>query len=216
MSIDEVLNALNRLRHSGQDETSPVPAPPATKTTREPATSHAVPEAPAPEVPHESHANATNDLDTLWTRLLEALERASRFTHTYLVQAHPVSLAKNTLTIVFDPEFEDQMGLADNARTHEVLRTKLAELGHPGTAVRFLIAEMPAARRQAAPSPAEIEDVSPVEPSPAPAPRPRASPRTKEAPKPPPPTFDKNEFKKDPLIQKALEVFKGKIVDVRG
>ena len=34
-------------------------------------------------------------------------------------------------------------------------------------------------------------------------------------PKPEPVPFDKNDFKNDPLIQKALEVFKGQIVEVR-
>jgi hypothetical protein len=30
----------------------------------------------------------------------------------------------------FDPEFEDHLGLVDNARNHTLLATKLAELGH--------------------------------------------------------------------------------------
>ena len=34
------------------------------------------------------------------------------------------------LTIGFDPEFEDHLGLVDNARNHTLLQTKLAELGH--------------------------------------------------------------------------------------
>jgi hypothetical protein len=36
-----------------------------------------------------------------------------------------------------------------------------------------------------------------------------------EPAKPEPRPFNKEEFKNDPLIQKALEVFKGRIVEVR-
>jgi DNA polymerase-3 subunit gamma/tau len=38
-----------------------------------------------------------------------------------------------------------------------------------------------------------------------------AAPKEKSAPVP----FNKDDFKNDPLIQKALEVFKGQIVEVR-
>jgi hypothetical protein len=40
-----------------------------------------------------------------------------------------------------------------------------------------------------------------------------AVPATKS--KPASVSFNKNDFKNDPLIQKALEIFKGQIVDVR-
>ena len=47
----------------------------------------------------------------------------------------------------------------------------------------------------------------------------RAGAKTRAAPpaekKSAPVPFNKNDFKNDPLIQKALEIFKGQIVEVR-
>jgi very-short-patch-repair endonuclease len=64
---------------------------------------------------------ASNDLETLWARMVEAVGRASPFTRSYLLEAHPVSFAKNILTIGFAPEFEDHIALVDNARNHTLL-----------------------------------------------------------------------------------------------
>jgi hypothetical protein len=57
------------------------------------------------------------------------------------VDAHPVSFEKNILVIGFDPEFEDHLGLVDNARNHTLLQTKLAELGHANAQIKFIKAE---------------------------------------------------------------------------
>jgi hypothetical protein len=138
--------------------------------------------------------------------LLEAVGRASPFTKTYLLEAHPVSLDKNVLTIGFDPEFEGHIGLADTARTHSLLQTKLGELGCPNVQFRFIQAEAPA--RPAPPS---------LEPQPAPktgaAPPAAAAAPAKE--KPASAAVSQEDFKNDPLIRQALEIFKGQIVEVR-
>jgi hypothetical protein len=152
------------------------------------------------------------DLQTLWSKLVEAVGRASPFTRTYLLEAHPVSFAKNLFTIGFDPEFEDHIGLVDNARNHTLLQTKLAELGQANAQIKFIKADAPAAR----PS---LETLTPPPAAPIPAPAtapvaPQAAVKTtreKTASIP----FNKNDFKNDPLIQKALEIFKGQIVEVR-
>jgi hypothetical protein len=125
---------------------------------------------------------------------VEAVSRASPFVRAYFVEAHPVSFVKNVLTIGFDPEFADHLPLVDNSKNHALVQTKLAELGHPHAQVKFIKAEAPA-KEAAAPSPP---------PPPAPA---KAAPG--------PVSFNKEDFKNDPLIRKALEVFKGQIVDVR-
>ena len=70
--------------------------------------------------------------------LVEAVGRASPFTRSYLLEAHPVSFAKNLFTIGFDPEFSDHLALVDNARNHTLLQTKISELGHPGTQFKFI------------------------------------------------------------------------------
>jgi DNA polymerase-3 subunit gamma/tau len=168
--------------------------------------------------------SASADFLCLWSQLLEAVGRASPFTRTYLLEAHPVSLQKNLFTIGFDPEFEDHLSLVDNSRNHTLLQTKLGELGHSNLQIKFIKAERPlpavaeespaASAVQAAPSAA-----APVVPSPSSV-RPsgqiataRSAPTQRE--KLSSVQFSKEDFKNDPLIRKALEVFKGTIVDVR-
>jgi len=124
------------------------------------------------------------------------------------VDANPVSFEKNILTIGFDPEFENHLGLMDNARNHTLLQTKLAELGHPSAQIKFVKTEASAVR---APRPAKT--VSPTPAAPKQGEGGSVTPATKE--KPAPVSFNKDDFKNDPLIQKALEIFKGQIVEVR-
>jgi len=163
--------------------------------------------ASAPPAP-AAHAGTEVDLTSLWTGLLESLGRASPFTRTYLVEAHPVSLAKGLLTIGFDPAFAEHIDLVDNAKTHSLLRTKLAELGHAGAQVKFIKAERPENWSGAAPAPATAAGA--MTPTTAPAGGPaRSSAPARE------PAARLDEFKNDPLIQKALEIFRGQIVEVR-
>ena len=98
--------------------------------------------APTPAAPAETPP-VSADLATLWAQLVEAVGRVSPFTRSYLVDANPVSFVKNVLIIGFDPEFEDHLGLVDNARNHTLLQTKLAELGHPNCQIKFIKAEAP-------------------------------------------------------------------------
>jgi DNA polymerase-3 subunit gamma/tau len=157
------------------------------------------------------------DLAELWAKVLEAVGRASPFTRSYLLEAHPVSLQKNLFTIGFDPEFEDHIGLVDNARNHTLLQTKLSELGHPGLQFKFIKAEAPTAAGTIPAMPVEL-------PPPAPASKaPPQAPASKAVSSQPAPSkeklaavpFNKDDFKNDPLIQRALELFKGQIVEVR-
>ena len=215
-SIDAVLKQLNQLRGGGNSGTgvSPVssavaaqasPAKPASKVHQEVAAPAALSEA----------APVSADLAGLWTGLLEAVGRVSPFTRSYLVDAQPVSFEKGVLVIGFDPEFADHLGLVDNARNHTLLQTKLTELGHPNCQIKFVKAEAPTGERikpavaAVAPTlspalamPKHSEGGSPT--STAPAAKEKA-----------PVAFNKNDFKNDPLIQKALEIFKGQIVEVR-
>ena len=133
---------------------------------------------------------------------------------TYLLEAHPVSFEKGVFIIGFDPEFDDHRGLVDNSKNHAIIQTKLAELGHSNSQIKFIKADAPAGRTRLAPT---------VVPTAAPVTTPKTAsasaakpiaPTAKEKPSAPVP-FNKDDFKNDPLIQKALEVFKGTIVDVR-
>src|SRR5262249_10262645 len=142
--------------------------------------------------------------------------KASPFTRTYLLEAHPVCLDKGLFTIGFDPQFEDHLGLVDNARNHALLQTKLSELGHANLRIKFIKTEAPA--RPAQPLVKPEAPPAPVAMAAAAAPAPAGPARAAE---PPPKTrlasipFSQDDFKNDPLIQKALEIFKGQIVEVR-
>jgi DNA polymerase III subunit gamma/tau len=222
VSIDSVLKQLNQLRGQGGAGASPASpiagspaAAPAAKSSAKPHTAHqamAAPIAPATVTP------VSGDLTELWAKLIEAVGRVSQFTRTYLLDAHPVSFAQGILTIGFDPEFEDHLGLVDNARNHTLLQTKLAELGHANTQIKFVKAEAPAGQIAKTAKPAPDAAVPPKAASPAlAAPKPgEGGPVAKPAKeKTAPVAFNKSDFKNDPLIQKALEIFKGQIVEVR-
>lgn len=181
-------------------------------------TASVAPQHPA-AAPHAPAASApiAGGLDGLWNNLVEAVGRVSPFTRGYLIDAHLVSFEKGILVIGFDPEFEDHLGLVDNSRNHTLLATKLSELGHPNAMIKFVKAEAPAGwvRRTAsytptpAPTAASATSTSAPDATAAPAPAPAAEKKTASVP------FSKEDFKNDPLIQKALEVFKGTIIEVR-
>lgn len=248
LSLDAVLKQLNQLRSSSGTGVSPVssaiantpvqparpmpPAPATPITMRETAapTVPAKPVSPAPTVkthtPPASTPAAAGNLAGLWSQLVEAVGRASTFTRSYLLNAHPVSFEKNVFVIGFDPEFEDYLGLVDNSRNHTLLTTKLAELGHHGAMIKFVKAEAPVGwERPAAPAPAAKTTYAPEVADTLTTGSPKtliATQATKQSPplpaaekKPAPVPFNKEEFKNDPLIKKALEVFKGTIVEVR-
>ncbi len=208
INLDAVLKQLNQMRgpagggpQPGGATASPAAAPPATRPS--PKAHSALQETAAPTAPAE-RLPVPADLAGLWTALIEAVGRVSPFTRSYLVDANPVSFDKGILVIGFDPEFEDHLGLVDNARNHTLLQTKLAELGHANTQIKFIKIE--AAAAPAAPA------AKATPPNPPAATKP-AAPAAKA--KPAPASFNQDDFKNDPLIQKALEIFKGQIVEVR-
>jgi DNA polymerase III subunit gamma/tau len=202
-SLDSVLKQLNLLRGGGGANVSPAPVPHA-----QPAQKIQSVAAAAKPITLAETAPVSADLASLWTQLIEAVGRVSPFTRSYLVDANPISFEKNILVIGFDPEFEDHLGLVDNARNHTLLQTKLAELGHANCQIKFIKAEAPVGQTvkpivapivPAVPTPAMAKPVS------------TAPAKEKSAAVP----FNKDTFKNDPLIQKALEIFKGQIVEVR-
>ncbi len=233
VSLQSVLEQLKNLRdHSGGAVVSlPMPASTSPAPAQDPRPFRAQHQSAAEslsastpvsaefrETASEPENSTSGDPELLWSNLLAAIGRASPFTRSYLLEAHLVSFDRKLLTIGFDPQFEDHLSLVDNPRNHTLLQTKLSELGHPNVQIKFVKAEAPAAQPQppVRPSP-QAPVVPPAAPSrgpvraarPAPAPAPAARDKPASVP------FQKDQFKNDPLIQKALEIFKGRIVDVR-
>jgi len=251
VSLDAVLRKLEQVRSAGSaraPETPPqapprttaavqssalprsttAPVPPVHKVSppapAEPAP-HAARAEPPPAEPSGEHVLAETPppagLDKLWIELLETVGRASPFTRSYLLEAHPVSLANSVLTIGFPSEFADHIALVDNPRNQALLQNKLGELGHPGLHIKFVKSDPPEGSRPA-PPPVPTPERAPVQRTPAPTPaqgaasRSPAGPPAARAKSTPPPPLNKEEFKNDPLIRQALDVFKGQIVEVRG
>ncbi|HEY5298910.1 MAG TPA: DNA polymerase III subunit gamma/tau [Verrucomicrobiae bacterium] len=213
ISLDSVLKQLNNLR-GGQGSAgvspassaiAPLPVSPAQKTI-----SKAHSEISAANELREMPPVAA-DLSELWTKLIEAVGRVSPFVRSYLLEAHPVSFEKNLLIIGFDPEFQDHLGLVDNARNHALLQTKLTEFGQPNCQIKFIKAEAPVGQKVKPAAPVISEVAATLTVGISKTPVVASAPEKKSAPI----SFDKNNFKNDPLIQKALEIFKGQIVEVR-
>jgi len=217
VSLDAVLKQLNQLRGQGGAGVPPAPAranvePAPRKFDFDPVASAQKNPPAAKSVALAETPPMSADLAGLWNGLIEAVGRVSPFMRSYLVDANPVSFDKNLLTIGFDPEFADHLGLVDNARNHTLLQTKLAELGHANAQIKFVKVEAPAGSTS---PPAPVASPTPAAPKKSegefPAPSVPAAKEKKSASVP----FNKNDFKNDPLIQKALEIFKGQIVEVR-
>jgi len=232
VSLDLVLKQLQSLREGGH----PIPAP--SKSTDIPVrhAAHAgkfstpVPEtrqqalaetaAPAPvPAPAEAQPATTGksgeDLQSLWKSLIAAVGPILRAS---LERGHPVSINKKLFTVGFASAQQDQIAIVGSRQA--TLQEAMSGLGHPGIQFKFIQAEPPPGWEP--PTAGESPDApqKPAESVPAPSARGTASraaavPHAQEKQKAAPASFNKEEFKNDPLIQKALEVFKGQIVNVR-
>jgi DNA polymerase-3 subunit gamma/tau len=216
VSVDVLLKRLNELRgEAGGPAPAPreVPTSPARPTRSSAVIQPAGPAATAPEVPvpaptaAEAAPGIPEALAALWTQLLEAVGRASPFARSYLFNAFPVAFEQGTLTIGFPPEFADQIILVDSPKNHALIQAGLRELGQGEAQVKFVRASAPAAP-PVAPPPAPTKPAAPPAASPAAPPPPKAE-------KSKPEKLDPADFKDDPLIKQALEIFRGRIIEVR-
>jgi DNA polymerase-3 subunit gamma/tau len=200
LGIDEVLGQLQKLRDNeppstGKAVPTAAPQPVAKPSAPTMPTPKSTP-APAPAKPTEAI-----DLQALWAQLAAAASKASPFMQTYFQQAHAVSFSKGVFVIGVT---EEHLTLVDNRRNHEMLSEQIAALGHADVQFSFT-SKPPLGGRTAAPV------LDPIDEPPAAV---RAKPEIPKA-APQPVKLDPEEFKNDPLIQKAMELFRGRIVEVR-
>ena len=195
VSIDSVLEHLQQMRSGG------TPAP---TTTREgerpreakPAANKMEITIPAPD----------GDIQNLWQEALSAVGQSNRLMHSILLKGAAVSFEKSVLTIRFAAGDEHEIEFVSNAKTVGLIQSRLAELGHLNAQVKFIVADISSKEAIAESAP------KPVAAAPKPI-GPAAPPPTKTAPVPQ--ILNAEEFKNDPLIKKALELFRGHIVEVR-
>ena len=198
LGIDEVLGQLQKLRADESASVGQVPPAPAPK----PAAKPSAPAKPATMVkpaPAQAKSEETFDLQAIWSQLAAAAAKASPFMQAYFQQAHAVSFSGGVFEIGLA---EEHLALVDNQRNQEMLAEQLAALGHPGVQFRFTSEPLP---KGSTPAPA-LEPIDESEPEPG---REKKTATTQSVP------IDPDEFKNDPLIQKALELFRGRIVEVR-
>lgn len=140
---------------------------------------------------HGIRATVSVDLAELWPKLLEGVGRASPFLRSYLVKGKPVSLSEKSVVIGFDPKCADYISLIDSARNHTLIKTKLKELGVEVDHVKFQkIDETVSGEAAATVSAPDQKGTAPALP-------------------------DTSNFHDDPLINKALELFRGTIVEIQ-
>ena len=226
MSLNDVLDRLQELRDAGGGEAlevaRPVPvAVPVKKAKAEPKAEpksetvqqvavEPIPESkperapePTPQVKEEPAPQPVpaTDLSTVWAAMLDTL---GVFSRAYFQEAFLKSIEGDDVTIGFPEDFAPQMELANSKETNQSLIAALSKAGHSIRTVSYVIAERPSDWIPSAiDAPGASEGV--VEPA----------TNAGGEPLPPKGPINKEEFENDPLIKKALKVFKGQIVDVR-
>ncbi len=236
MPLNDVLKQLKNLK-DGQGEIPSAavpPAPPSPKTTPEPAASPALerptksqapsappaapPSAPPAAPPVESKIvpmpeestpapspKVEGDVKKLWPNVLAEIEEKSPFTHSYLKVARPLGMEGRLITIGFPPQARDHISLLEGGKNKAMLATAFGECGLADCKLQFVEApelakvfeEQKAEEAAAPPKPARTREPEGKS----------AENRVVE-----PDAVDLEEFRNDPLIKEALEIFKGQIV----
>ena len=194
MSLNDVLDKLQELRAEGGGEAAAPDAKP--KRAAASKKTPAVPKAKTKPTTTTAASTAPTDMAKMWATMMACL---GAFTKSYFNGAYPLSLENGVMTIGFPEPSSSQMELADNKETNKILIQSLEKLEQEVREIRYTIADRPADWVVAAPEKIATDDATSA-----------AAPT-----KPPEGPVDMEQFKNDPLIQKALEVFKGQIVDVR-
>jgi hypothetical protein len=206
--VDALIKKLNDLK---RDLAGGAPAPAASPpkpvsepTAKAPARSMLAREAPASPAPPAATAPSAiaADLGAIWNEMLQRVGAVSPFIKSHLVDARPLSFDGRIFVAGYDPEFAGHKELASTPRTIEMVQAKLKELLHKDVIIKF----------------DTVADPNLVKPTPSAAPAPSqeqpAGP-TNVMREPPPSRVSKQDFRNDPLIKKALEIFRGQIVDVK-
>jgi DNA polymerase-3 subunit gamma/tau len=219
-SIDAVLKQLKTLRdQAGPSTPTPAPAPaPVTESRPAPAAVVAPtpapaprpapvepPESPAPKADAPAPAAApkvdANNMAAVWAGLLANLPASEGLLRAGLEQSRATNLVRGILTIAHPPE-----AYIETPRSVAAMKSVLLAITGTAIDLRFVQTESnaPAAL---SPAPALRETPKPVVQESRP-----AEAKVKPAA---PVQLNKDEFLNDPLIKEALEIFKGRILEVR-
>jgi DNA polymerase-3 subunit gamma/tau len=194
VSLDEILRRIEELKHRLDDDRgAPAVATSAIAVADPTAKSVAQPKGAGPRGDELAH------LIKMWPELVEKVGKAVALAKGCLLDARPVAVAGDRVTIGFDPEFATRMEQADLPRTRAALQKNLDDvLRRPITVDFKLLAERTA--------PAEKESVETLQcPTGAARPQPAGKPSLQQ----------KQKWFKDPAVQKTMDMFNGDILEVR-
>ena len=125
-----------------------------------------------------------------------------------LTEGRPLSLDSDTLMIGFDREFEHSKESADTPRSHQWLQNTLRHLTSKAMNVKIVFADDPSIPSGEEPSATRPQNQEPSKSSSNAGSGGRNDPPSGAASTSP-------RFEDDPMIQKALEIFKGEIVNIK-
>lgn len=139
----------------------------------------------------------------VWTALLAGIPSTESLLRSSLLQCQATALARGTLTLSHPPDV-----YVDTPRNIATLKAVLKTVTGAALEVRFV-------QTESVPDPVVLsptrspsrETTRPASPEPRPA---ESRPRTVA-----PVQLNKEDFLNDPLVRQALEVFKGRIIEVR-
>ena len=187
----------------------PLPASPAPVSSPAPSAAHtpAIPTAAAPLLSESSQT-----LEAIWQVLVAQVPPSEGLLRSALQQSRGESWARGTLTIAHPPD-----AYLDTARNVTTLQAVLLTITGKTVTLRFVASEslsVPEVADPGASTAAVTRDTSRAAGASAKPTDPKA---VEPKPKPAAPILlNKDEFLNDPLIRQALEVFKGRILEVRG
>ncbi len=221
VSLDEILRRIEVLKHDLENDrdASCVPAARAATCAEQEVTvpaAMATKDFPVPAITQpkagEGSGNELTYLIKMWPELVGKVGKAVALAKGCLLDARPIAVVGDHVTIAFDPEFSMHMEQAGLPRTRAVLQKNLNDVlrrsvtfefkllaGRPMGAVQPLSAsnDLPVKRRMAA----EPDDKT----------RSPAPPLKSGAPS----LQQKQKWFKDPAVQKTMDMFNGDIQDVR-
>ena len=180
-----------------QEATRPEPARPE-PVKLEPARSE--PEKPA----YSGLGGGVEQLTVGWNDFIDHVGQLAPLARSYLVDAKPVEVKDEQVTIGFIPEFAENMEKINFPRNLKAIHKAMEKVLEKPVTVDFMVLD------SADPLPHEIPVVK-NEPVDLEEPTAQDRPAEEETK----PTRTKQEWLKDPAVQKTLEMFNGDIADIR-
>ena len=196
VSLDEVIRKLNSIEagKGGSGNLGRAAVEPASERQSEPPRSaqsvleRPVPRAELPRVAPIAPAKPARDpeMEKLWDDLLERVEKVSKMVRNQLSKGRLISAAGEEFVIGFDAEFELEKASIETPKFHTQIHTKVKDMLRRDVNLRIIVADDPKI-----PQPNAVQ-VEPIDSD-----------------------AGRKKFEDDPLIKKAMEVFKSQILEVR-